>query len=283
MSALARILRRHPVFSYFVLTFTISWLGALCVAAPHLLRREPVPKLAGILMFPAMLLGPLFSSFALTATIDGKRGIRELFRRMRPWTGTPFWYAALFIPPLLIYVVLLSLRDFASPVFTPGLFRIGICFGIPAGIVEEIGWMGFAFPRMSQAYGALAGAMMLGALWSVWHFPVVDYLGTATPHGTYKLRYFLAFACAMTAVRVIIAWIYTNTKSLFLGQLLHISSTGSLVIFSPPRVNAAQETFWYFAYAFLLWLVVGLIAAGWGRNLSRADRDFDMKSTVAKL
>lgn len=283
MSAPAKVLQRHPVVSYFVLTFSISWLGALCVAAPHLLRHEPVPKLAGILMFPAMLLGPLVSSLALTSSIDGRVGIRELFRRMRPWTGAPVWYAALFIPPLLIYLVLLTLRDFVSPIFTPGLFWMGICFGIPAGIVEEIGWMGFAFPRMARTYGALVGAVILGLLWSLWHYPVIDYLGTATPHGAYKLRYFLAFACAMTAVRVIIAWLYTNTKSLFLAQLLHISSTGSLVIFSPARVNAVQETFWYFAYAFLLWLVVGLIAARWGRNLTRGGRELEIDSATAEL
>lgn len=273
MIAPARVLQRHPIVSYFVLTFSISWLGALCVAAPYLLRHEPVPKLAGILMFPAMLIGPLISSLALTAMIDGRAGIRELIRRMKPRRATAAWYAALFIPPLLIYLVLLTLRDFASPIFTPGFFWIGICFGIPAGLVEEIGWMGFAFPRMARAHGALAGAMMLGVLWSLWHYPVIDYLGTATPHGAYKLRYFLAFACAMTAIRVVIVWIYTNTKSLLLAQLLHISSTGSLVIFSPPRVNAAQETLWYFAYAFLLWIFVGLIAAGWGRTLSREKSD----------
>ena len=273
MSVKAKGLQRHPLASYFPLTFSISWLGALCVAAPHLLRHESVPKLSGILMFPAMLLGPLISSLLLTGAIDGKTGIRELFRQMKPRRGTAVWYAALAIPPLLIYLVLLTLRDFASPVFTPGFFWSGICFGVPAGFVEEIGWMGFAYPRMSRRYGALIAAVILGLLWSLWHYPVIDYLGTATPHGAYKLRYFLAFACAMTAIRVIIAWIYTNTRSLLLAQLLHLSSTGSLVIFSPPRVNATQETLWYFAYSILLWIFVGLIAAGWGRTLSRQNSD----------
>ena len=47
----------------------------------------------------------------------------------------------------------------------------------------------------------------------------------------------------MTAMRVLIAWIYTNTKSLLMAQLMHVSSTGSLVVFSAARVTAAQEAF----------------------------------------
>src|ERR1700719_3920869 len=75
-------LRGHPVAGYFLLTFTISWLGPLAVGRPHLLRHEPLPKITGILMFPAMLLGPSLSGIFLTAIVEGRTGLRDLVSRL---------------------------------------------------------------------------------------------------------------------------------------------------------------------------------------------------------
>lgn len=263
--------KRHPIASYFGLTFTISWLGAFAVVAPKLLRGEPVPKFSGILMFPVMLLGPVVSGILLTRAVDGSSGLRDFFSQMRKIRVKSLWYASLLIPPAAILIVLLCLKAFVSPVFAPNRFFAGVSFGIVAGFFEEIGWTGYAFPKMARTTNALGPAIALGVLWGIWHAPVIDYLGTATPHGAYWLSYFLAFAAAMTAMRVLICWIYSNTRSVPLAQLMHASSTGSLVVFSPAGVTAGQEAMWYAVYAAVLWLIVGAVAALFGTGLTRKD------------
>jgi uncharacterized protein len=263
------IIRRYPVVTYFALTFLISWTGALAVAAPHLIRDEPLPKMTGILMFPVMLLGPSFAGVVLTRIVDGKSGLRVLLSQMfRAWVPLR-WYTALLLPPVLVLTVLLILERFVSPVYAPNRFFMGILFGIPAGFLEEIGWMGYAFPKMRSESNGLVPSILLGLLWALWHLPVINYLGTATPHGAYWLPFFLAFSLAMTGMRVLIAWIYTNTKSVLLAQLMHVSSTGSLVLFSAARVTAAQEAMWYAFYGAALWIVVGIVLKTFGRRLGR--------------
>jgi len=255
-----RYILTHPVTSYFILTFTISWLGALLLVAPEVFHGEPVPKMTGILMFPVMLIGPSAAGTILTAIIAGKQGLRNLLSGMRKWKVPAKWYlVALLIPPCLINLILLFLSKVVSPVFTPNFFPIGLLFGIPAGFLEEIGWTGFAFPKMSSKQNFIKASLLLGFLWGLWHLPVIDFLGVATPHGEYLLLFFLAFIAVLTAIRVLIAWIYINTKSILLAQLMHAVSTGCLVMFGSSKVSPGEEALWYGSYALLLEIVVFII------------------------
>jgi membrane protease YdiL (CAAX protease family) len=250
---------RHSITAYFVLTFAVSWLGAFLVASPHLFRHEPLPQLTGIMMFPAMLLGPSLVAVPLTGIVDGRAGLRDLRSRMWHAKFPLIFYAALLIPPLLILAVLMCLKTFVSAEYAPNLFPVGIAFGVPAGILEEIGWMGYAFPKMWSGGNALRASVLLGVLWSAWHLPVINFLGVATPRGAYWLPFFLAFALAMTAMRVLIAWLYVNTKSVLLAQLMHVSSTGFLVAFGASHVTSREEVSWYALYGLALWTVVGMV------------------------
>ena len=261
-------IRLCPVTSYFVLTFAFSWGGALLLTAPKLIHGEVVPKFTGLMMFPVMLLGPSTAGIVMTWIAGGRGSLRDLYQRMRRVRFPPGWYAALLLPSIVVLNILHFFRAVVSPAFAPNFFLVGLSFGLIAGFVEEIGWMGYAFPAMARKQSALLSAVILGFMWGVWHMPVVDYLGTATPHGSYWMAYFFSFVAAMMAVRVLIAWLYANTGSVLLAQLMHASSTGALVVFSPPRVTAGQEALWYGAYALVLWVLVAVVVGVYGSDLT---------------
>lgn len=267
---LRAFVQRHPVTTYFGMTYLISWVGAFLVVAPKLIQGRPITQVDGLLMFPVMLLGPLITGITLTAITEGRSGLRALFARMGRWR-VGWWYLALAIPPLLVLAVLYVLHATLSPTFTPEFGLVGVFYGILPGFVEEIGWTGYAYPHMKARGGrsALATALPLGVLWGLWHLPVIDFLGAAYPHGSYWPVFALAFVAAMTAMRVLIVWVYTNTGSLLLTQLLHATSTASLAVFAPVPISPAHEALWYGIYALALWGAVALVVALYGRQLTR--------------
>ena len=263
-------IQRHPVSTYFGLAFLLSYGGFLVVVGPKLLRGEAMQSTDAFILFPVIVIGVCLGGITLTAIVDGRSGLRDLFSHIGRWRVDVRWYAvALLTPPVLILVVLLTFRALVSPAFAPNIFPLGILFGIFPGFFEEVGWTGYAFPRMRAKHGALAASILLGVLWGLWHAPVVDYLGAAAPHGSYWAPFFLAFIALVAAMRVLIVWVYSNTGSVLLAQLMHASSTGFLVILSPSHVSPAQETLWYAVYAAVLWVVVAIVAARYGNRLVR--------------
>jgi membrane protease YdiL (CAAX protease family) len=126
-------------------------------------------------------------------------------------------------------------------VYAPNRFRIGVTSGLLAGFLEEIGWSGFAYPKLRQRFAVLPAAAILGLFWGLWRAPVIDFLGAASPHGKTLPAFFAAFVAAMAAMRVLIAWFYGHTQSVALAQFIHMSCTGSLAVFSPPAVTPARS------------------------------------------
>jgi membrane protease YdiL (CAAX protease family) len=167
------------------LTFALSWGGALALLLPKVSPGQAIPTWYGLMAFPVMLLGPVVASIALTSLLEGRPGLGALSASMRRWRIQPRWYLLVLIAPTTLLVVLFSLAMTVSGVFLRDLFVVGFLFGPIAGFAEEIGWSGFALPRMRARYGAYRGSLLLGLIWGVWHLPVIDFLGAATPHGTF--------------------------------------------------------------------------------------------------
>ena len=267
---LRAFMQRHAVAIYFSLVLLISWGSFLVLVGPKLLRGGTEQAGDAFLLFPVIVVGVCLVGIAMTAIVDGRHGLRDLFARIGRWRVDVRWYAVAALTPLvLMLAVLFAFRTLIAPVFAPKIFPLGIVFGLVPGFLEEFGWMGFAYPKLRMQRSALSAALLLGVVWGLWHAPVVDYLGAAAPHGVYWVPFFLTFVAMVMAVRVLIGWIYSNTGSILLAQLMHASLTVSLATFDPVGVSPAQETLWYAVYAAVLWIVVAVVVMRYGQRLVR--------------
>ncbi|MDX1436722.1 MAG: CPBP family intramembrane glutamic endopeptidase [Anaerolineales bacterium] len=250
------LMRRRPVASYFIVAFLISWGGTIAFGlGPFLSGMEPdLPDLMPMVMI--MLSGPLLAGISMTYLTDGRDGLRDLFARMRKWNVGGRWYLSLLIFPALILAVQIPLSIWfnrgLAPIFNP----IGIIAGLMAGLQEETGWMGFAYPKMRLRMSALGASIVLGLIHAVWH-TAADFFGNFNTMGEDWLPYFVGFFSFVVALRIIIAWIYENTQSVFMTMLAHASSTGFLGILVP-TANATQ--IWPVFYA-VYTAALGLVAA----------------------
>lgn len=183
---------RHPVLTYFVLAYAVAWGGILLLTAKGGLGPASSRPMQDVfLVFVAMLIGPSVVGVGLTAVLVGKTGLKELVARWLRWRMSPRWYSALLLTPVLL-LALSGLLSIVSPLFLPGLFSsndkgsvivFGVMIGLLAGAFEEIGWTGFALPRLLERRGILATGLMLGALWGAWHL-LADYWGNAGSFGS---------------------------------------------------------------------------------------------------
>ena len=263
------LFKRYPIATYFVLAFAISWGFAFAMVGPASLRGETFDIDTAIQTAMLILLGPLVAGVVSTYLVDGRSGLKDLLARLLKWRVGLRWYAAaILIFPVLILGLLIVLSQFASAEFSPNFLAIGFVMGIFAGFMEEVGWTGYAYPKMRDKHGALRAALLLGLLHGAWHIGP-SYLFEGTAKGVYWLPWFtVMWMVAMVAMRVILVWIYTNTGSVFLAQLTHASSTGSLVILGPSPISPQAETLWWGIYALILWAVAGFLIARFGDDLT---------------
>lgn len=265
---LKNFIDRNALIIYFLLAYLISWGAILIIVGPGGLQPA-AERLMGtvLLVFLAMLLGPSLSGIGLTAYLEGRTGLRGMLARWRPAGLDRRWYAvALLTAPLLLLLVggLLSL---VSPVFVPGiiaspdkgmLLAFGLTVGLLAGFFEEIGWSGFAAPRLLQGRGWLAAGLILGVLWGIWHV-LADYWGNAALYGELYWMRGLLWVVTLTAYRTLMVWVYRRSGSLLIMQLMHAAFTGGQALleplFAPP-----DYLVWYGLFAASLWVLVAILA-----------------------
>ena len=271
--------KRYPVPVYFTLTFIISWGGILFIAGgPGSILRVSTQfdtLLPAVIL--AILAGPSVSGILLTALVDGKKGFREIKSRLLTWRAGIRWYAiALLAAPLLMMAIYAAL-SLLSPAFSPGLFAaesklshllMGLVTGLMAGFFEELGWTGFATPRLRQRYNILQTGLIIGLPWAVWHILPALWLGYAS--GTLSgalstASYLMDPFLFLVGSRVLIVWVYNRTGgSLFAAMLMHMSLTSSARILTPMGIVGIPLMLFGITWAAVVWGIVAVFVLAKG-------------------
>jgi membrane protease YdiL (CAAX protease family) len=266
MMKVAAFVKRHPILTYFTLAYGITWVGIALLLRLEGLRRGELGTGQVLAVWGLMLLGPGLAGPLLTGITEGRAGLRAFLGRMTRWRVRLRWYAPLLIVPALAAAVLGAL-SLASPDFAPGIVTadnrplllallVAVAFG--AGI-EELGWTGFATPRLRLVHGVLAAGLILGVLWGGWHF-LGDFSGSRGIYGALFPVHYLAFwIVPLVAFRVLMVWVYDHTGSLLLAQLLHASYTGTLVVLGPTGLTGTQSLLYEAIFAVMLSAIVALL------------------------
>jgi len=269
MTTIKAFIRKHPVLTYFVLTFAISWGGVLILGAPYGMPTTSgqFTKVWPIVFIPYFL-GPSMVGLLLIALVHGRAGFRELLSRMLKWRVSFRWYAvALLTAPLLVLTILLTL-SLISPVFLPDIFTtadkvglmllglgVGLFFG---GILEELGWTGFAIPGLRRNYSVLTTGLIVGLMWGVWHlFP--GFWGSGDASGVFSpLLFFppsLFFMGVLPPYRVLMVWVFDRTGSQFVIMLMHMSITASTLFILSPAARGIPLMIYYIILTAVMWAV----------------------------
>jgi membrane protease YdiL (CAAX protease family) len=251
----------RTLFAFFGLTYLASWslfAGAARLAelaTPGALAASTLVRLLGVIM-------PSLVALALTAWQEGAAGTGRLLQGLARWPREAWlWvFAAFFIATIKLTVALIHRLAFGGwPTFGAGsaLGVLGMFAAIlvstPVQAGEEIGWRGFALPRLSDRIGLPAASVVLGVLWAAWHIP----LFFASAGDTYG-QSFAVYLVGVTALSVVLAWLYwRGDGSLILIMFAHaaINNTKDIV----PSASAPSDSPWTLTASPVAWIAAGLL------------------------
>jgi uncharacterized protein len=252
VSPLRGLLIRHPLVSFFTLAYALTWLAwspwYLSEAGIGLLPFDG-EGISDYLNTVALIVGPTLSAFIMTGATEGREGVRGLLRRIVLWRVGLGWY--LFVLLGIPAIILLStvglpgaLASFEASAVPSTLFLYVVAgpvfLFIGGPVFEEIGWRGFALPRLQRLHGPLVGTLILGTLWGLWHLPLFLIPSWDTPHGS--LPDVALFVILAVSIAVVLTWVFNNTKgSVLLAILAHGSINSAAVsmyaLFPAPAVT----------------------------------------------
>jgi len=265
--AIVNWIRKHQLVTFFILSYLIMF----GVGFGSILLRPSQPVQRWSLVWFLSIFSPSISALIVSWIIGGLPEIQRLlsgFTRWKVGFRWYFWAAFLILGPLAITLIYRALGNL-GPGIVPGetvpSMAGTILFTLFSGpIAEELGWRGFALPRLQSRHHALVSSLILGAIWTCWHIPFFF-----TPGATQMSIPFPIYLVLVTTIAVYLTWLYNNTQgSLVITVLAHFFY--NLTAFLTGVLRWMPAMLFYMTAGPLLALVVVAIIVVYGpRHLSK--------------
>jgi membrane protease YdiL (CAAX protease family) len=231
-----------PVVKFFALTYLVtwtSWLAAVAISQP----AQPASLIRGLLLAFGTA-APALVALVLTASEKGMVGLTAMLSRLfQAGVDFRFYVVAILYLPAVKAAVALSYRFSTGqwPRFGhegPLVIAVAILLSTPVQAGEEIGWRGYALPRIAARFGLGPAGMVVGLLWGVWHLPLFFVRG-ADQYG----QSLLLFVLAVVAFSIAIAWVYGHTQGSLLMTMLMHSAANQTVGIVPDILRPGEKPF----------------------------------------
>ena len=271
ITGLSQFVRRHSLAAFLVLSYGLTW----ALLMPLAIFRDAT---AGRYTTLALLIGsniPSAVAIALTAIGLGRGATRKLLGRLLIWRVGWRWYLLLLAPTALVIgtITLVAITRggptaaLAMPLSNAIFFVAFMTFpGSATG--EELGWRGFALPRLQFRHTALIASLIVGSLHGLWHLPL-----WRRGDADHRLSVYPAFLIQAIGLAVIYTWLYNSTKgSVLLAVLFHTATNAPLtLVLLPLGIENWLLPFWLMA-GFTVVAALIVVAVFGPTHLSRRPR-----------
>lgn len=227
------IVHRHQLTAFVALSFAWSWglfVGFISPLDWVGTRRAQV----------LFAWGPLIAATVVTK-LSG-HDVRRWAAQVTRVDVRPRWFLiALGLPLVLtdgsrVLVWLAGATVTIADITIRGFLSQFLVTLLVAGALEEFGWRGFVQPRLQERWSALSGALVVGVVWALWHFPLV-YRGAGAGYDTGA---FVGFLIGLPLFSVTMAWVYNSTG----GGLLFVMLFHAMINAPSPLQIAENAPAW---------------------------------------
>ena len=216
---------------FFWLTFALSWgVGALVLGASYIIPSRYASLAFDGWVFSFITCAPSISAIIVAFWMQGPDGLKTLFGSL----FKPFHWIWLFISVLVIPFVIVSLAighellgaewpvsvQVATNAWPLALLTTPLLLQNIAPFGEELGWRGFALPRLLQGQSVLVASAVLGTIWTIWHVPAFLLSGTSVT----SLAGFVSWALGTYALTLImtVLFVRSNGNVIVAGVIPHM-------------------------------------------------------------